>query len=136
MDNLVNFPYLHEMPHGVHGFVGSVALAGAQDGLWAVRGGNKLVAEGCLRKSGADLVRARVTKIKRSEKDRKYEIEYEYESNGGAHESKPSRNLSVERKSFDIVIVATPLTRDKTNILFENLPSYANLSRATDSQLR
>ena len=64
------------MPNGVHGFVGSVALAGAQDGLWAVRGGNKLIPEGCLRKSGANLMRARVTKIKRSEKGRKYEIEY------------------------------------------------------------
>ena len=125
------------MPNGVHGFVGSVALAGAQDGLWAVRGGNKLVPEGCLRKSGANLVRAKVTKIIRSDKDRKYEIEYVPSSdgnlNGGARETK---NLAVERTSFDIVIVATPLTRDKTDIQFENLPSYANLSRATDSQLR
>ena len=119
------------MPHDVHGFVGSVALAGVQDGLWAVRGGNKLVPEGCLRKSGAKLVKARVTKIRRSEIDRQYEIEYAPTPIG-----EPSGNIAMERSSFDIVIVATPLTRDKTDILFENLPSYANLSRATDSKLR
>ena len=129
------------MPHGVHGFVGSVALAGVQDGLWAVRGGNKLVPEGCLRKSGANLVKARVTKIRRSEKDGQYEIEYAPTSptptaTGEAENSEPSGNIAMERSSFDIVIVATPLTRDKTDILFENLPSYANLSLTTDSKLR
>ena len=120
------------MPDGVHGFVGSVALAGAQDGLWAVRGGNKLVPEGCLRKSGASLARARVTKIRRSEKDGKYEIEYVPMSD----HPKSSRNVEVGKESFDIVVVATPLTRDKTDIQFENLPSKVNLSRATDPQLR
>ena len=124
------------MPHGVHGFVGSVALAGVQDGLWAVRGGNKLVPEECLRKSGANLLKAKVVKIRRSEKDGQYEIEYTPNPIGGTHNSKPSGNIAMERSRFDIVIIATPLTKDKTDILFENLPSYANLSLATDSKLR
>ena len=91
----------------------------------AVHGGNKLVAEGCLKKSGAQVVRARVTRIKQMEKGRRYEIEYA-----------PKPDLPPEKKSFDIVIIATPLTEDKSDIQFENLQNYANLSRATDPQLR
>ena len=90
----------------------------------AVQGGNKLVAEGCLRKSGAHLVKARVTRIKQIE-GRRCEIEYT-----------PTPDLPPEKKNFDIVIIATPLTEDKSDIQFENLQNYANLSRATDPQLR
>ncbi len=44
-------------------FVGAVALAGADSGLWAVDGGNKMVCSGLLNHSKAELVPARVTAI-------------------------------------------------------------------------
>ncbi len=44
-------------------FVGAVALAGADSGLWAVDGGNKMVCSGLLNHSKAKLVPARVTAI-------------------------------------------------------------------------
>jgi hypothetical protein len=37
----VRVNYGGQTPDSLHGFVGSVALAGAEDGLWAVKGGNK-----------------------------------------------------------------------------------------------
>lgn len=44
-------------------FVGAVALAGVDPGLWAVDGGNKMVCSGLLYHSKAELVPARVTAI-------------------------------------------------------------------------
>ena len=65
-----------------------------------------------------------MTRIKQIE-GRRFEIEYI-----------PTPDLPPEKKNFDIVIIATPLTEDKSDIQFENLQNYANLSRATDPQLR
>ena len=44
----------------MHLFSGAVSIAGAEDGLWAVRGGNRQVPEMLLQKSRANLVRAQV----------------------------------------------------------------------------
>uniref|UniRef100_A0A8C1T999 Prenylcysteine oxidase 1 n=1 Tax=Cyprinus carpio TaxID=7962 RepID=A0A8C1T999_CYPCA len=47
----------------ISAFAGAVALAGADSGLWAVDGGNKMVCSGLLYHSKAELVPARVTTI-------------------------------------------------------------------------
>jgi hypothetical protein len=46
----------------IHAFVGSVALAGAQDGLWAIEGGNWKLVEKLLEASKVDFVEAKVRK--------------------------------------------------------------------------
>lgn len=44
-------------------YTGAVSLAGAQNNLWAVEGGNKLVCSGLLKIAIANLVQAKVTSI-------------------------------------------------------------------------
>lgn len=44
-------------------YSGAVSLAGAQNNLWAVEGGNKLVCSGLLRMANANLLKARVKSI-------------------------------------------------------------------------
>ncbi|XP_010777470.1 prenylcysteine oxidase-like [Notothenia coriiceps] len=44
-------------------FVGAVSLAGAQNNLWAVEGGNKLVCSGLLKTANANLLQAQVNSI-------------------------------------------------------------------------
>lgn len=43
--------------------LGAVSLAGAQNNLWAVEGGNKLVCSGLLKMANANLLQAQVTSI-------------------------------------------------------------------------
>lgn len=42
---------------------GAVSLAGAQNNLWAVEGGNKLVCSGLLKMASANLLEAQVNSI-------------------------------------------------------------------------
>ncbi|XP_076876450.1 prenylcysteine oxidase 1 [Brachyhypopomus gauderio] len=93
-------------------FVGAVSLAGADSGLWAVDGGNKKVCSGLLYHSKADVIPARVTAIsvktrpaKRGAVTSFYEVNY-------VGESGPAHSL------YDIVIVATPLHQDLSDISF------------------
>ena len=46
----------------IHAFVGSVALAGAEDGLWAIEGGNWKLVEKLLEVSNATIIDAKVKK--------------------------------------------------------------------------
>uniref|UniRef100_A0A3Q4B8N7 Prenylcysteine lyase domain-containing protein n=1 Tax=Mola mola TaxID=94237 RepID=A0A3Q4B8N7_MOLML len=67
-------------------FVGAVSLAGAQNNLWAVEGGNKLVCSGLLKMANANLLQAKVESIS------------------------PVYSASEEGSElYDIVILATPL---------------------------
>lgn len=43
--------------------LGAVSLAGAQNNLWAVEGGNKLVCSGLLKMANANLLQAKVDSI-------------------------------------------------------------------------
>ena len=52
-----------QMPDDIHAFVGEVALAGAENGLWSVSGGNRKVAELLLKKSEARLVTGEVGNV-------------------------------------------------------------------------
>lgn len=42
---------------------GAVSLAGAQNNLWAVEGGNKLVCSGLLKMANANLLQAQVDSV-------------------------------------------------------------------------
>ncbi|XP_062867520.1 prenylcysteine oxidase-like [Trichomycterus rosablanca] len=91
-------------------FVGAVSLAGAQANLWAVEGGNKLVASGLLKLAKANLIQAQVNTVSLL-------------SNGDAHQYKLSYSSTTFNGSddvYDIVVIATPLQKNvKADISFE-----------------
>jgi len=88
-----------QFPENLHGFVGSVSLAGIQGGLWNVQGGNYRIPECLLKKSGAKLVAASVLSIS---------------NNAGINNVTYKLGNEEMNEQFDTVIVATPLTPDKT----------------------
>ncbi|MBN3317458.1 PCYOX oxidase, partial [Atractosteus spatula] len=99
----------------INAFVGVVSLAGAESGLWAVDGGNKLVCVGLLQHSRAQLIQGKVSSVTIKPRPLRtggsvslYEVNYATET-GMAH------NL------YDIVIIATPLHKDKSDISFPNI---------------
>ena len=47
----------------INSFPGAVSIAGAEDGLWAVHGGNRQVPEMLLQESKANLLRAQVNRL-------------------------------------------------------------------------
>ena len=81
---------------GMNGFVMAVSLAGVQDGLWSVKGGNRLVCSGLLEKARAD-VRRRVEVVSVERLTTSESIQYEVATGTGKAEA------------FDSVILATPL---------------------------
>ncbi|KAI5099527.1 prenylcysteine oxidase 1 precursor [Silurus meridionalis] len=96
----------------LHAFVGAIALAGAESGLWAVDGGNKRVCSGLLYHSKAELIPARVSNIALKTRPSKsgtitnfYELNYVGDS-GSAH------------SLYDIVVLATPLHLGLSDISF------------------
>lgn len=96
----------------LHAFVGAVSLAGADNGLWAVDGGNKRVCTGLLYSSKAELISGRVTAITLKPRPSKsgtvtsfYEVNY-------VGKSGPAHSL------YDLVIVATPLHQGLSDISF------------------
>ncbi|KAK3549956.1 hypothetical protein QTP86_016850 [Hemibagrus guttatus] len=106
----------------LHAFAGVVSLAGADSGLWAVDGGNKLVCSGLLYHSKAELIAARVTNVALKTRPSKsgtitnfYEVNY-------VSDSGPAHSL------YDIVVLATPLHLGLSDIAFSgfspSLPSH------------
>ena len=87
--------------------LGAVSVAGALPGLWAVAGGNQQIPEGLFKYSGAHMYKRRVTAITLA-KNNSYTV--------------ASINAFGERieSPYDIVIVASPLHDNVTNIQFEN----------------
>ncbi|XP_076024763.1 prenylcysteine oxidase 1-like [Genypterus blacodes] len=79
-------------------FVGAVSLAGVQNNLWAVEGGNKLVCSGLLKLANANLLQAHVTSISPvlSGDALQYQLSFNTESGSGSD-------------LYDIVVLATPL---------------------------
>ncbi|XP_061818933.1 prenylcysteine oxidase 1-like isoform X1 [Nerophis lumbriciformis] len=80
-------------------FVGAVSLASAQNNLWAVEGGNKLVCSGLLRMANANLLPAHVTSVE------------PLHSAGDTLQYRLSFTGAGETRSelYDIVVLATPL---------------------------
>ncbi|XP_078669299.1 prenylcysteine oxidase 1-like [Branchiostoma floridae x Branchiostoma belcheri] len=94
-------------------FVGSVSLAGAQPGLWAVDGGNKRVPEELVKTAKVNLIPGEVSKVSlKTSGDRpKFQLQYQLKD--------PNDNqILTEQKDYDLVIVATPLNEGKSNITF------------------
>ncbi|XP_077161358.1 prenylcysteine oxidase 1 [Paroedura picta] len=109
----------------INGFVGAVSLAGADNGLWSIEGGNKLVCTGLLYASKAKLIPGTVISIE--EKTRQngrsggtmqlYEVTYNSTS-------------GLARDAYNIILIATPLNRKIANITFLNFnPPIAEFSR-------
>jgi len=95
-----------QMPDTVHAFVGAVGLIGFDKKLWAVEGGNYKVAECALEMSGARLVRAEVSEVRKSDYEDGFVVNYSREN---------SSEMMTEE--FDVVILAAPLTADKTSMI-------------------
>jgi len=95
-----------QMPDHVHAFVGAVGLIGFDKKLWAVEGGNFRVAECALNMSRASLVRAEVSEVRKSDSNDKFVVKYSSE-----------QSSDILEDEFDVVIVAAPLTQDKTSIV-------------------
>ncbi|KAM6221157.1 prenylcysteine oxidase 1 [Rhynchocyon petersi] len=98
----------------INGFVGAVSLAGAESGLWAVEGGNKLVCSGLLQASKGNLISGSVMYIEEKTRTKQtgnpskmYEVVYHSGS-------------EIHSDFYDIVLVATPLNRKMSNITFLN----------------
>jgi len=91
-----------QMPDKLHAFVGAVGLAGVDGDLWAVEGGNERVVHCALEKSKAKVVKGKVGEIVKSEKS--YEVKYTSDTD----------ELATEQ--FDMVIIASALTSDKSGI--------------------
>ncbi len=122
-----------QKPDGVHAMVGSVALAGAEGNLWTVEGGNRKVAEELLRRSGAHYVQAQVNSVTMIDDSTNFRVSFnrvdaptepDWLFNEGANEGK-SRKVKVrtreEKEDFDMVVLATPMTKDKTTIKIHGL---------------
>ena len=98
-----------QMPKDMHAFVGFVSLVGVDNDLWAVEGGNVKVLECALELSKAKVVKKEVEKVDASEKMIKVFL---------ASDDPKEQVKSVD---YDIVVIATPLTADKSNLTI--LPS-------------
>ncbi|NXQ79967.1 PCYOX oxidase, partial [Nyctibius grandis] len=117
----------------VNGFVGAVSLAGVDSGLWSVKGGNKLVCTGLLSASKADVIFGTVLSIEPKIRPRPtgdpvklYHVTYNTTS-------------GLTGDTYDIVIIAAPLSRHMANIAFKNfdppIPEFPNLYHQTVTTL-
>ncbi|KFO21112.1 prenylcysteine oxidase 1 [Fukomys damarensis] len=98
----------------ISAFVGAVSMTGADSGLWAVEGGNKVVCSKLLKASKGNLIPGSVMFIEEKTRTtsagnptKMYEVVYQT----------GSETLS---DFYDIVLVATPLNQKMSNITFLN----------------
>ncbi|NXJ86409.1 PCYOX oxidase, partial [Trogon melanurus] len=108
----------------INAFVGAVSLAGVDSGLWAVKGGNKLVCTGLIYASKADVIPGTVLSIEPKIRPRPtgdpvklYYVTYNTTS-------------GLTGEMYDIVVIAAPLGRKMANITFKNfdppVPDFPN----------
>ncbi|XP_009075754.1 PREDICTED: prenylcysteine oxidase 1, partial [Acanthisitta chloris] len=108
----------------INGFVGAVSLAGAQSGLWSVKGGNKLVCTGLLYASKAEVIPGTVVSIEpkvrpnpRGDPVKLYYVTYNTSS-------------GLTGDTYDMVVIAAPLGHRMANITFRNfeppIPEFPN----------
>lgn len=114
-------------------FVGSVSVAGANPNLWSVSGGNKRVAEELLKDSRAALLRRSVTQIAYNQEhfsvtslERETPEERLFTEGSASHNPKEDVTFEPRTQDYDIVVLATPLTKDKSNITFVNFTKDFN----------
>jgi len=94
-----------QMPASLHAFVGAVGLAGVDGDLWAVEGGNVRVVHCALNISKARVVKGEVKEVLATS-DGSFQLKY----------SEDSLDEKVVTKQFDLVVIASPLTSDKSTI--------------------
>ena len=94
-----------QMTTELHAFVGSVGLAGMDGSLWAVEGGNKEVVKCASMLAGGRGHRARVVEVERT--GDKFQLSY----SSVTDETQPAKT-----EEYDVVVVATPLTADVSQI--------------------
>ncbi|ROT81456.1 Prenylcysteine oxidase [Penaeus vannamei] len=106
----------------IHALVGAIAVAGGDPNLWSVKGGNMRVAEELLKHSHATLLKRKVKEIMLNEDGNFMVTSVEAETSDKQGERR-SRNSSVDNKEdksrskvYDLVVVATPLTKDTSGI--------------------
>jgi len=87
--------------------IGSVSLAGAESGLWAVHGGNKQIPIHLLKASRANFHSNQVESVQLTPTDR------------FALRLKDVDDVPI----YDAVIIATPLTQDTSTLSFEDFPT-------------
>ncbi|XP_062582100.1 prenylcysteine oxidase 1-like [Saccostrea cucullata] len=96
----------------VPGFVGAVCMAGVQPGLWAVKGGNKQVPQKLVTEAKAQVIQGTVMSVQLLQyQDKTYRVEY------------VDSEKKEQHKDYDIVIIATPLHDEMSEIDFEDFPS-------------
>ncbi|CAL1682199.1 unnamed protein product [Lasius platythorax] len=90
----------------IQSFVGLISLAGAGVDLWSVKGGNKRVPEHLINSNKyVNVIQSRVTIVRKKEV---IDDSYKYEVTSMNKDSKDSMT-----SSYDIVIIAAPLTHDQ-----------------------
>lgn len=122
----------------MHALVGLIALAGADSSLWSVEGGNKRIAEELLKHSRASLLHRQVTHVAPSTDTpdrfmvRSKEVEglkntlfTEAEVKVAAaaaeeYNAAPEGEELSREQEYDFVVLATPLTSDKSKIRLAN----------------
>ncbi|KAM6235167.1 prenylcysteine oxidase 1 [Porphyrio hochstetteri] len=98
----------------INSFVGAVSLASVESGLWSVKGGNKLVCTGLIYASKADVIPGTVVSIEPKTRPsptgdpvKLYQVTYNTTS-------------GLTGDTYDIVVIAAPLSRKMANITFKN----------------
>ncbi|GFO29477.1 prenylcysteine oxidase [Plakobranchus ocellatus] len=104
----------------IHGFVGAVAMVGAEPELFSIQGGNKRIPELLLEKSGANLIKGTVNTVALIKDELgsgsvSYELDYTKTTQGNGDEKLNSRE-------YDIVIIAAPLEGASNKISFTEFP--------------
>lgn len=89
---------------------GMVSLAAAVPGLWAVDGGNKLVPEQLLQRSGAMLMKSRVQSVERIAGENAERPAFRVTWNEGVE--------GLKSDVFDIVMMASPIEDDLSGVGF------------------
>ncbi|CAI9740975.1 prenylcysteine oxidase 1-like [Octopus vulgaris] len=104
-------------------FAGSIALAGMQPGLFAIKGGNKQVSEKLLEESKANFIHAEVKKISLLKEHDSIQYELFYKPHNSTEQN------SMQNHIYDIVIIAMPLHQDSKDIKFEGFISPLSYSQ-------
>lgn len=121
-----------QLPTDIHSMVGGVAVAGAEGNLWSISGGNKQVPTLLLERSQAEFVSAKVDVVKLNQ-DGTFGVEYRnrlddnvpylWKEGGGNAESVIELEAESMDATFDMVVLATPLTKDKKQLEFQGFPT-------------
>jgi len=96
-----------QMPQDVHAFVGYIALAGIEGGLWSIEGGNYRLPQSLIKLSLSKLVSGRVESVTRLEDGGQLVV----------------RSAGGKEEVFDILVVAAPQTSDKVPLDLSNVSS-------------